>query len=337
VERVRGYEKLMEAFGRVVRRGRLAHAYLFVGPPGVGKRLFAHELAQALLCEVEGDTFAPCGQCPACLLVAAESHPDFFTAGVLEGKHEFAMETMQNVCKNFTLKSARGRGKVAVLDDADDFNEESANCFLKTLEEPPPRSVLILIGTALERLMPTIVSRCQVIRFAELPDEVVKDVLRSQGQTDEALITRLARLSCGSPGQAALLADPALWEFRNLFLKGIIQPRPDTPALAKAFTQLAEEAGKETAPQRQRFAVFLRVLIVFLRDALEASVGNLTALMDAEDARLVQALTRRLNTDGLLRLLERCLEAERHMDRYTQVALTIEGLVDALGQEIAVA
>ncbi len=75
---------------------------------------------------------------------------------------------MRELCQSFALKSARGRGKVILIDDADDLNEEAANCFLKTLEEPPPRSVLILIGSTPDRQLQTIVSRCQVIRFAPL-------------------------------------------------------------------------------------------------------------------------------------------------------------------------
>src|SRR5262249_57294325 len=113
---------------------------------------------------------------------------------------EFPIELMRELCQGFALKSARGRGKVVVIDGADDLNRESANCFLKTLEEPPPRSVLVLIGSSPDRQLPTIVSRCQVIRFAPLPSSEVADLLRTGGVEDTALLELLLPLSEGSLG-----------------------------------------------------------------------------------------------------------------------------------------
>src|SRR5262249_40213336 len=104
-----------------------------------------------------------CDSCPSCVQVEAGTHPDFLCVGRPEDALEFPIDLMRNLCQRFSLKSARGHGKVVLLDDADDLNEESANCFLKTLEEPPPRSVLILIGSSPDRQLSTIVSRCQVV------------------------------------------------------------------------------------------------------------------------------------------------------------------------------
>src|SRR5581483_1605432 len=168
-QRIVGHDHWIEAFTRVARRHRLAHAYLFVGPAGVGKRMFAEELAKALLCEQNDSNaadfiLAACDRCDACLQVEARTHPDFFLVARPEEKNEIPVESMRALCGSFGLKPARGKGKIAILDDADDLNEESANCFLKTLEEPPPRSIFFLIGTSVERQMATVVSRCQVVR-----------------------------------------------------------------------------------------------------------------------------------------------------------------------------
>src|SRR3712207_5042950 len=97
---VRGHDRLIDAFARVVRRGRLAHAYLFVGPDGVGKRRFARELAKSLLCEArsDADPLAACGRCDACLLVDAGTHPDFFEVGRPEEKNELPIEVMKELC-----------------------------------------------------------------------------------------------------------------------------------------------------------------------------------------------------------------------------------------------
>jgi DNA polymerase-3 subunit delta' len=310
----------------------LAHAYLFAGPPGVGKRLFARELARALLCEGREVKLEACDHCAACTLVDANTHPDFFAVARPEDTNELPVEVMRELCRSFALTSSRGRGKVCVLDDADDLNEASANCFLKTLEEPPPRSVFILVGTGSERQLPTIVSRCQVVRFAPLPEPTVIEILQGQELPDTGLIPRLARLAGGSPGQALALAEPALWVFRRQLLEKLLRPEPDTVGLARDWMHFVEEAGKESGPQRRRAALVLRLLIEFFKDALAVSLGATPKLAEPEELQRLQGLTGRVSTEHLVALLERCLEADLQIDRYAQVVLVIEGLLDALGR-----
>ncbi len=335
-QRIRGHDRLVTGFRQAVRRGRLAHAYLFIGPPGVGKRLFAVELAKALLCEnpPPGEPLTACDHCPACLQVEAGTHPDFLVAVRPPEKHEFPIEIMREVCNQFLLKSARGRGKVVVIDDADDLNQESANCFLKTLEEPPPRSLLILIGDSPDRQLPTIVSRCQVVRFAPLPPPLVNELLERQGIDDAAQRERLVRLSGGSPGLALSLADPALWEFRRVLLAGLSAKPVDSVGLSKKLMEFVEDAGKESAAQRGRAQLVLRLLIDFLDDALSVSVNGPLRRSAPEDRPQVEALAQRLGSDRLVRLLERCMEASEQIDRRVQLVLTLEAVLDALGRQV---
>jgi DNA polymerase-3 subunit delta' len=323
------------SFEQVVRRGRLAHAYLFAGPPGIGKRLFAHELAKALLCEAPpGARLEACDSCTACLQVDTGTHPDFFSASRPEEKNELPIEVIRDLCRDLSLKPARGSRKIAIVDDADDLNEESSNCFLKTLEEPFPGSLLILIGTNPELQLATIVSRCQVIRFAPLPQTVVAELLRSQGMQDEPLVARLARLSGGSPGQALALADPDLWDFRRQLLEGLTRARPDTVALAKQWSEFLQEAGKEAALQRRRAALVLRLLIESFRDSLRVSVGGTPQLAEPEDLRFLRELSNRVNPECVMQVLERCIEGDMQVERYVQLVLVVEALVDALGQKL---
>jgi DNA polymerase-3 subunit delta' len=314
-----------------VQRGRLAHAYLFTGPPGIGKRLFADELAKALLCEAPvGGRLEACDRCAACLQVVAGTHPDHFVAGRPEESLELPISSMREFCHNFALKPARGRGKVAILDDADSLNEEAANCFLKTLEEPPPRSVLFLISTSANRQLPTIVSRCQVVRFQPLPEEVVGELLLARGIGEEVLMRRLAHLSGGSPGQALALADPALWEFRGRLLQGLVQPGCDTVALAQSWIRFVEEAGKEATVQRRRATLVLRFLIQFLTAALAFAVGGTSSVAEPEDLRMIEQLVGRANAHQIMEMLERCLESDLQIERRAQLVLVLEALVDAL-------
>ncbi len=334
-QHIRGHDALVEGFRRAVRRGRLAHAYLFTGPAGVGKRLFAVELAKSLLCEksVEGSLQA-CDHCPSCIQVEAGTHPDFYTAVRPSELQEFPIDLMRQLCQSFALKSARGRGKVILIDDADDLNEEAANCFLKTLEEPPPRSVLILIGSTPDRQLQTIVSRCQVIRFAPLSPELVDELLQAQGIDDAALRARLVRLSAGSPGMAKELADPALWDFRRDLLAGLTKTPIPSVDLSHKWMDFVEEAGKESAAQRRRAQLVLRLIIDFLDDALTVAMNGTPRRTEADEHAGLEALARRAGPDRLLEALERCLEADRQIDRRVQLVLILEGLMDALGQKL---
>lgn len=333
-KRVRGHEAQVEAFDRAVRRGRLAHAYLFVGPPGVGKRLFAVELAKSLLCESRpaDGRLEGCDHCAACAQVEAGTHPDFYTASRPPETAEFPISLMRELCQHFSLKAARGRGKVVVIDDADDLNSESANCFLKTLEEPPHGSVLILIGGSTDRQRQTIVSRCQVVRFRPLPPETVGDVLKANGVDDATLRERSIQLGEGSPGQALALADPALWEFRQSLLTSLTRPRFDAVALAKAWMEFVQEAGKESVHQRRRARLTLRLLIDFLRDALAFGLKDGAGERRGDDRPLLTAMAKSINADQITSLLERCLEADFQIERNVGTALVVEALLDAFAQ-----
>lgn len=334
-QRVRGHDTQVQAFDRIVRRGRLGHAYLFTGPSGIGKRLFADELAKALLCEAaDGQKLEACDHCIACTLVAAGTHPDLFVANRPEESLELPIEVVRELCHSLALKPARGRGKVAILDDADDLNEASANCFLKTLEEPPPRSVLLLVGTSADRQLSTIISRCQIVPFTPLPQDLVRELLRSQGLEDPSLIDRLARLSGGSVAQARALAVPGLWEFRRSLIKSLTQVPLDSVTLAQTWMRFVEEAGKESAAQRRCAARVLGLLIDFLSAALAMSVGREPPLAEPEDLQLLEDLVRRTDPERLESLLERCLEADAQIDRRVQLVLVLEALVDALGQQL---
>jgi DNA polymerase III subunit delta' len=334
-QRVRGHDAIVEGFDRLVRRGRLGHAYLFTGPAGIGKRLFAEELAKALLCErTNGERLEACDRCPACKQMEAGTHPDFMIARRPDDSLDLPIEAIRELGRSLGLKPARGRGKVAIVDDADDFNTEAANCFLKTLEEPPPRSVFLLVATNPDLQLPTIVSRCQIVRFYPLAEPAVMDLIRARGVDDSQLAERLARLSNGSPGRALSLTDPGLWVFRRRLIDAVSQPRFDSISLARDWAQFAEDAGKESALQRRRVSLSLDFLIEFFEEALILSVGGTPRVVDKEDFPAVKKLVERTTPEMLMQLLERSLEANTHIDRRVALVLILESLADALASKL---
>jgi DNA polymerase-3 subunit delta' len=232
------------------------------------------KLAQGLLCH-RPDGIDRCGACQSCTLCAAGTHPDlllvskpadraFIPVATFIGERDNRMQ--EGLCHTLGLKPFLGTRRVAIIDDADYLNEESANCLLKTLEEPPPRSVLILIGTTPQRQLPTIRSRCQLVRFAPLPDDVLAELLvQQQIVPDASQAASLARLAGGSLQRARQLADGWLTEFRQTLLTRLAQPDADSIQLAEAIGAVVDAAGTDAPSRRQRLRQVIETACDFYR------------------------------------------------------------------------
>jgi len=331
-----GHDDVVERFRRSLARGRLATTFLFVGVPGIGKRIFAERLAAALLCHVRpAEAMDPCGACPSCVQVAAGTHPDLLYVARPEGKSFIPVSLLigtkerrmqEGLCHDISLKPFMGGRRIAIVDDADYLNDEGANCLLKTLEEPPPRSVMILIGTSADRQLPTIRSRCQTVRFRPLKTEIVERLLLETGTlADPAEAGRLARFSDGSLERAVELSDPALWAFRRELFAALGQPGLGGVEFAGLVVRFVEEAGKQASPRRCRARAVIGFAVNFYRQWLRTESG---AVMVA-DSELGEAVTHgRSEHAGVLPDvvygLDRSLEALGQIDRNANLATLLE-------------
>ncbi len=287
---IEGHDAIVDFFRRAAAKRRLSGSYLFLGPAGIGKRTFALKLAQALLCQTRAEALMdPCGQCPACAQVIAGSHPDvmilsrpddraFIPVELLIGDRDNRMGS--GFCRHVHLKPYSKRRRIGIIDDADYLNAEGANALLKTLEEPPPDAVLILIGTSPAKQLPTIRSRCRQVRFSPLSTETVADLLISFGwveNADEA--RRLADWSGGSLTQARELADPTLWEFLERWYAALSRGDFDAITWSKEIRQFVEAASKETFPRRRRLQQVASLSAEFFlrlaQERLAAEAGTL--------------------------------------------------------------
>jgi DNA polymerase-3 subunit delta' len=162
-ERAPWLARAREQVGLAIAAGRLPHALLLQGQPGLGKAALADWIARLALCE--RPAAGPCGVCTSCRLYEAGTHPDLRRVGVVEDKKQVAVEDIRELIASLTLMSYRGRRKVAIVDPADAMNTSGANALLKTLEEPSGEALLILTVARPERLPATIASRCQRIKL----------------------------------------------------------------------------------------------------------------------------------------------------------------------------
>lgn len=261
-EDVLGHGRARAGLREALRAGRIPNAWLFVGPEGVGKRTLMAATAQALLCERGGDD--ACGACGACRRFAGGNHPDYV---VLESeKEQVPVEEMRAFCRQVGLRPMAGARRICAVPEADRMTDASANCFLKTLEEPPGRAVLLLRAESTDRLLPTVVSRCQVVRLGPLPvGEIAAELARRGWAQAEA--EALAVLSEGALGRALALAGEGAgddWAWVRQTLPGM--RAGDALPVAR---ELIERMGSGNAAEsRARALELLDLLALCLRRML---------------------------------------------------------------------
>jgi DNA polymerase-3 subunit delta' len=249
-ESVPGHAQAKAFFSRVLRDGTLSHAYLLAGPEGLAKTAFARELGAALVSGC-GD----CGACPECERARRGVHPDLH---VLEREGDvYRVEQIEPVIADLSLKPFSATHRVWVIPEVEYLNPQSANKLLKSIEEPPSYVVFLLVTDRLERVLPTIASRCQVVEFRPLSDTEVSDYLVERHQVDPAAAEALARLSLGSVEKAArMAADAAGPGSREEYLRHaaaiVAGARPqDVPAPAQEFLGVLARRQAEVATEVQ--------------------------------------------------------------------------------------
>ncbi|NUQ66431.1 MAG: DNA polymerase III subunit delta' [Pirellulales bacterium] len=337
-----GHDEVAAQFRRALERGRLASSFLFVGPAGIGKRTFAVKLAQTLLCQRRPEAeMDPCGQCPSCAQVMAATHPDLEIVGRPKDKAFIPLELLigdkdrrgrEGLCHSIAMKPFMGGRKVAIIDDADYLNAEGANSLLKTLEEPPPRSLLVLIGTSPAKQLPTIRSRCQIVRFRALASEAVAELLAAQGLAqgpEEA--ARLAGHSGGSLERAMELTGAELWQFRTMLDERLSEPGWDGVLLAEAVSAFVAEAGSETSARRARMRQVFEFAAEFYRHLLYVLTGSSRG-EDPELERLMRRAAERWPADeaAALACLDRSIEAMEQLERNAYQPTLLECWIDDL-------
>ncbi len=247
---IKGQDRAVSFLKGSLQSGRVSHAYIFYGPRGVGKMRSAVNFAKALNCEAPvekpcdpstlrhaqgrpeqsrrttGSGSHPervegCDGCPACRKIDASAHPDFCVVRQPDGALSIGINEIRGLIGDISLKPYEAKKKVYVLDRVNALTDQAANALLKTLEEPPTDSVLILIVENLGALLPTIVSRSQVVKFFPLPTDTIRVILVKAHGVEDKRAGVLASLASGSIGEAIKYMDGKFFEKRSALVKAL--------------------------------------------------------------------------------------------------------------------
>ncbi len=220
-----GQEKAKKLITRTVSTGRIGHAYLFRGPEGVGKKMFAQIFAAWLNCP-QPLADGGCGTCPSCRKYRSGNHPDICYVEPENGA--IKIDQIRTFCRSLAYPPYESAYRVSILEDVHEMRAEAANSLLKTLEEPPSQNVLVLTAESSKAVLPTIISRCQELPFYELSRADSVAVLQQhRPDLEAAKLELLARLSEGCPGKALRLAENELVELYEKSVRVLEQTGSD--------------------------------------------------------------------------------------------------------------
>ena len=312
---VYGHDWAVDLLRRSLANRRVRHAYLITGPESVGKETLARAFAMALNCVEPHEDARPCGVCRPCRLMAASGHPDLLYAEPDGETGTLKIEAIRGVTRALALKPFEARYRIAIFRGFERAQGPAQDALLKTLEEPPPSAVLLVLARGTEALLPTIISRAQVIALRPASPAAIRAALVTQHGADPQQAEALAHLSGGRVGWALrALADPAPLEQRNAAFDTLEQSL--TMNRAGRF-RLAENLSGDKpalAATLELWQSFWRDVLLLYEDSRlgpanadrVTQVQRVSISVTAEEALAALTATRRtlglLNTNASLRL-----------------------------------
>jgi DNA polymerase-3 subunit delta' len=315
-----GHEWAVDMLKKHVVNGTTRHAYLFAGPPGLGRRSLALRFAQALNCQTPIEAGIPCGQCRDCKQIEAMQYPDLSVVQADSESGTLKVDQIRDTRRSLTLKPYIANYRVALFLRFQQANDNAANALLKTLEEAPSYAVLILTADNPEQLLPTIVSRCEVLRLRPLNIETVQKELENRGmQIGQAKL--IAHISGGRFGYALrLIENDSLLEKRDQRLNDLLTLIPASRVEKFAY---ADKLAKDKESMRQAILIWLS----YWRDVMLRTAQAASPLVNVDRNMEIEDLADRMNLSSARRVVSGLENTLEKMERNVNPRLLAEVLL----------
>jgi DNA polymerase-3 subunit delta' len=307
-----------ELLHRSIKHNRLSHAYLFSGPKGAGKKKMAKYLTEAIFClRQDGDS---CGECKNCRLIEEGNHLDVHW--VQPERNIIRKEQIKDLQKKFSYRAAESNHKVYIMEEADKMNQEATNALLKFLEEPPAGVVAILLTSNIHGLLPTILSRCQIISFNAPSPEAITKQLEQEG-VRPGLARAAAQIAHDLEEARTLCQTESFAQMRSL----VIQLSEDimergTYALVTIHDKLLKQ---EKDPDK--IDLFLDLLLLWFRDLLLFLLGQESQITNNDQMEPIQKQALRISQRRLVEGMGTILVTKNRLTHYANLQLSLEDMV----------
>ncbi len=317
-----GHQWAVDLLRGHIRAQRVRHAYLFTGPQGIGRRTLALRFAQALNCPQPPAPGVPCGTCRVCRQIEAGHHPDLFIVQAEREGGTLKVDQVRELQRQLALAPYEATYRIALLLRFEEAHPSAANALLKTLEEPPERVVLLLTAESAEGLLPTIVSRCEVIRLRPVPPQPLAQALEAHHQADPEQAALLAHLAHGRPGLALRwLRDPTALQQREEHLQALEQLLSADLIARFGF---AEQLTKPRDQAVARLRPLLQTWLDLWRDVLLHCADPTLPLANRDRRALIEALAQHLSLAQVQAVVERLVQSLTDLDHHLNPRLLLE-------------
>ena len=309
-----GQERQIEIIKNAIKNDRVPHAYLFLGEDGIGKTQTALTMAKALNCSSQVDD--SCDMCNTCRKIDNGNHPDIT---VLEPEGTYIkISQIRELQRSLQYKPYEERKRVCIIPDAEKLTLEAKNALLKTLEEPPPETILILISTRPHLLLSTISSRCQRLKFQPLAPNVIAKVIKEKLKKDESTALKIASLAGGSLKNACELAEKSTLEYRDRLIHKL-------NALSSENIDGIFEFAEELSKEKDELIRILDLLKMWFRDLLVFKEGvSVDRLKNQDFLREIKQHETRFTTADLLEKISVVNDAQSALLMNSNKRLTLE-------------
>jgi len=333
---IKGQDRIVDLLQRSINAQNMAHSYLLIGPPHIGKKTLAIDLAQALNCE---SLDSPCGQCRSCRHIAEENHPDVVfvnlklstelslnhTEGEPTARTKIGIACIEELQRLANLPAYEGKYRVFIFEEAAQLSIPAANRLLKILEEPPAKVVWLLLSSSESLLLPTIVSRCQKLQFNPVKLLEIKEILKAEHGIEESRASLLSRLSQGCPG----------WAFSAIKDNSLLERRlEDIDMISSLVSSGIEErfafAGKiagEISKDRQVAQRYLGIACSWWRDLMHVKGNCQEAVINVDYLTVLEEQAKCISLTDIKDFIINLYSTEEQISRNVNTRLAFESLM----------